>query len=194
MWFNSTQREAPYPAWTCRCRRRKRRGLRGCGTGAAWLSSARVVRCWVQSRNERNPCGQLPGVWPDCPLGRKAGMTSSPHGPDGWGDTHATMAPHNALPPGNGARIAKRRRSADRGLQLAPVKAELLVTAYQPWRGEYVPGPCTHRPSRHGSRQALKSVRQPPAGGGSGRRSGRRLGRSRNKVAVPEGAAGSPPF
>src|SRR5437660_12670428 len=29
-------------------------------TGAAWLSSARVVRCWVKSRNERNPCLQLP--------------------------------------------------------------------------------------------------------------------------------------
>ncbi len=29
-------------------------------TGAAWLSSARVVRCWVKSRNERNPCRQLP--------------------------------------------------------------------------------------------------------------------------------------
>ena len=25
-------------------------------TGVAWLSSARVVRCWVKSRNERNPC------------------------------------------------------------------------------------------------------------------------------------------
>ena len=31
----------------------------GC-TGAAWLSSARAVRCWVKSRNERNPCDQLP--------------------------------------------------------------------------------------------------------------------------------------
>src|SRR5690606_34466378 len=29
-------------------------------TGAAWLSSARVVRCWVKSRNERNPCPELP--------------------------------------------------------------------------------------------------------------------------------------
>ena len=28
-------------------------------TDAAWLSSARVVRCWVKSRNERNPCFQL---------------------------------------------------------------------------------------------------------------------------------------
>ena len=28
--------------------------------GAAWLSSARAVRCWVKSRNERNPYFQLP--------------------------------------------------------------------------------------------------------------------------------------
>ena len=28
-------------------------------TGGAWLSSARVVRCWVKSRNERNPYLQL---------------------------------------------------------------------------------------------------------------------------------------
>ncbi len=27
--------------------------------GAAWLSSARAVRCWVKSRNERNPYVQL---------------------------------------------------------------------------------------------------------------------------------------
>ena len=33
--------------------------LRDTETGGAWLSSARVVRCWVKSRNERNPYGQL---------------------------------------------------------------------------------------------------------------------------------------
>src|SRR3712207_9262786 len=32
----------------------------GAVTGGAWLSSARVVRCWVKSRNERNPCPMLP--------------------------------------------------------------------------------------------------------------------------------------
>ena len=40
-------------------------------TGAAWPSSARVVRCLVKSSNERNPCCQLPslswGLWRDCP-------------------------------------------------------------------------------------------------------------------------------
>src|SRR6186713_556417 len=39
-------------------------------TGGAWLSSARVVRCWVKSRNERNPYRQLPSfsweLWRDC--------------------------------------------------------------------------------------------------------------------------------
>ena len=35
-------------------------GSAGQNTGAAWLSSARVVRCWVKSRNERNPCPMLP--------------------------------------------------------------------------------------------------------------------------------------
>jgi hypothetical protein len=33
---------------------------RGAYTGAAWLSSARAVRCWVKSRNERNPYSLLP--------------------------------------------------------------------------------------------------------------------------------------
>ncbi len=31
-------------------------------TGGAWLSSARVVRCWVKPRNERNPCSMLPAT------------------------------------------------------------------------------------------------------------------------------------
>src|SRR3954467_9972766 len=36
------------------------RGPFGPVTGGAWLSSARVVRCWVKSRNERNPRSMLP--------------------------------------------------------------------------------------------------------------------------------------
>jgi hypothetical protein len=63
--FNSTQRAEPYQALTCGCKPVKAGRLRGCHTGAAWLSSARAVRCWVKSRNERNPCGQLESHWPD---------------------------------------------------------------------------------------------------------------------------------
>jgi hypothetical protein len=38
------------------------------------------------------------------------------------------------------------------------MKAELLVIADQQRRGEYVPGPCTHRPSHHESWQYPKPV------------------------------------
>ncbi|PRN13695.1 hypothetical protein B9W52_18810 [Acinetobacter baumannii] len=64
---------------------------------AAWLSSARVVRCWVKSRNERNPFPYLPafrmGTLRILPVTnwRKAGTTSSHHGPYGQGYTRATM-------------------------------------------------------------------------------------------------------
>jgi hypothetical protein len=59
VWFNSTQRAEPYPDLTCPCKPVKAGRLRGSGADAAWLSSARVVRCWVKSRNERNPCPVL---------------------------------------------------------------------------------------------------------------------------------------
>ena len=72
-------------------------GSAGSHTGAAWLSSARVVRCSVKSGNERNPHFQLPavrlGTLEKLPVisGRKVWMTSSPHGPYGLGYTRATM-------------------------------------------------------------------------------------------------------
>src|ERR1700754_2842344 len=57
MWFNSTQRAEPYQPLTSRARFPEMDSFSSAGpeTGAAWLSSARVVRCWVKSRNERNP-------------------------------------------------------------------------------------------------------------------------------------------
>ncbi len=61
MWFNSKQREEPYLGLTSWCNSLETGSLlRNTLTGAAWLSSARVVRCWVKSRNERNPCPMLP--------------------------------------------------------------------------------------------------------------------------------------
>jgi hypothetical protein len=51
--------------------------------------------------------------------------------------------------------------SSDRSLQLDCVKSESLVIPDQQRRGEYVPGPCTHRPSNHESRQHPKPVTQP---------------------------------
>ena len=54
--------------------------------------------------------------------------------------------------------IRKTPLSSDRSLQPDFVKLDSLVIAHQPRRGEYVPGPCTHRPSSHGSRGYLKYV------------------------------------
>ena len=59
MWFNSKQREEPYQGLTSSDEHRDLFFLRDRETGGAWLSSARVVRCWVKSRNERNPYLQL---------------------------------------------------------------------------------------------------------------------------------------
>ena len=56
------------------------------------------------------------------------------------------------------APINKSPLSSDWGLQPDPTKLDSLVIAHQPWRGEYVPGPCTHRPSSHESWGCLKSV------------------------------------
>ena len=47
--------------------------------------------------------------------------------------------------------ISKRIPSSDCRLQLAYMKVESLVIAGQLYCGESVPGPCTHRPSHHGS-------------------------------------------
>ena len=126
-------------------------------TGAAWLSSARVVRCWVESRNERNP-------YPYLPAGQ-AGNFKGTAGdkPEEGGDDVKSSWPLRAglhtcyngryrrSLTREGAPILKAGRSPDRSLQLDFVKSESLVIANQHCRGEYVPGSCTHRPSHHGS-------------------------------------------
>ena len=55
MWFNSMIREEPYPGLKVSDDSGNRISLRGTKLGAAWLSSARAVRCRVKSHNERNP-------------------------------------------------------------------------------------------------------------------------------------------
>ena len=133
-------------------------------TGGAWPSSARAVRCWVKSRNERNPCPVLPAG--------NAGYSQGTAGdePEEGGDDVRYSCPlcpgrhtryngrYNGLRPREGKLIPKAALSSDRRLQPACVKPESLVIADQPCRGEYVPGPCTHRPSSHGSWECLKSV------------------------------------
>ena len=79
-------------------------------------------------------------------------MTSSQHGLYVQGYTHATMVGTEGSQAARWSESLKADLSSDRRLQPACVKSELLVTAGQPYCGEYVPGPCTHRLSAHGSR------------------------------------------
>ena len=141
MWFNSTQREEPYQGLTL---------------------SARAVRCWVKSRNERNPCPVLPAG--------KAGDsrgTAAENAEEGGDDVKSSCP----LCPGlhtyyNGMDRGKRNREVERnpksipqfGLQAATRLHEVGIASNRrsAYCGEYVPGPCTHRPSHHGSRSRPK--------------------------------------
>ena len=101
---------------------------------------------------------------------RKVGMTSSQHDPYVQGYTRATLAGTKGCDTARWSESQKAGLGSDWRLKLASMKAELLVIPDQQRRGEYVPGPCTHRPSHHESGQHPKPVTQPS--GGSRRRWG----------------------
>jgi hypothetical protein len=129
-----------------------------CCIGAAWLSSARVVRCWVKSRNERNPCLYLPSG--------NAGNyreTAAVNAEEGGDDVKSSWP----LRPGlhtcyNGWYNTSQNREVELigknqsqfGSHSATRVREVGIASKRESAGrvEYVPGPCTHRPSHHGSR------------------------------------------
>ena len=78
-------------------------------------------------------------------------MTSNHHAPYVLGYKRATMAGTKRSNMVTWSKSQKAGLSSDCSLQLDYMKLELLVIANQPCRGEYVPGPCTHRPSNHES-------------------------------------------
>lgn len=159
MWFNSTLREKPYLGLTClwslqRCSF-PRETLDIC-TGAAWLSSARVVRCWVKSYNERNPCYQLllrkKALWWDCLGNQEEGGDDVK---SAWslclgqhtcynGQYKGLLNRKMELIPESWSKF--RLRSATR-----PHEVEIASNRISERCGEYVLGPCTHRPSHHES-------------------------------------------
>ncbi len=84
---------------------------------------------------------------------RKAGTTSSHHGPYAQGYKRATMVGTMRSKTVRWSKSQKTGPSSDWRLKFASMKSESLVIADQPCRGEYVPEPCTHRPSSHESRE-----------------------------------------
>ncbi len=136
---------------------------RGACAGAAWLSSARAVRCWVKSRNERNPCPLLPS-------GNAGHSEGTAH--DKWEEGEDDVKSSWPLCPGlhtcyNGADKETRYRKVEQiskkvpqfgsGSATRPREGGIASNRGSARRGEYVPGPCTHRPSHHESRWYQKS-------------------------------------
>ncbi len=85
-------------------------------------------------------------------------MTSSQHGLYVQGYTRATNGRYRGQQYREVELILKTVLSSDRRLQFACVKLESLVIADQHRCGEYVLGPCTHRPSHHESWSHPKSL------------------------------------
>ena len=144
---------------------------RGAHTGGAWLSSARVVRCWVKSRNERNPRPVLPALgW-----GLAGDRRRQAGGRRGRRQVIMPLMPWAAhVLQWPVQRDATPRGGADPGKPV-PVRIaaatrlrEVGVASNRgsACRGEYVPGPCTHRPSHHPSRLHPKPPAEPFWGGG----------------------------
>ena len=143
-------------------------------TGGAWLSSARVVRCWVKSRNERNPCQVLPA----CEDGNSLGTDRDNREEDG--DDVKSSCPlwlglHTYY---NGLNRGKQDCEVERNLKSSPqfgLQAEtrlhevgIASNRRSAYCGEYVPGPCTHRPSHHGSLSHPKYFLSPKVGSVTG--------------------------
>ncbi len=74
------------------------------------MSSARVVRCWVKSRNERNPCCQLPAR-----KGGDSGKTAGDNSEEGGDDVKSScplcLGLHTCY---NGCNKGKRPRKGKR--------------------------------------------------------------------------------
>ncbi len=95
-------------------------------------------------------------------------MTSSPHGLYAQGCTRATMAGTERRNTARWSKSLKAGPSSDWRQKFASMKSESLVIGDQLRPGEYVPEPCTHRPSSHGSWQRPKSPQFSGAHGEAG--------------------------
>ena len=131
------------------------------------------MRCSVKSGNERNPCRQLPSR-----NGGDSGETARVKREEGADDVKSVWPLHPGLHTCYNGRYNKTRSreveqisktvpSSDWSLQFDSMKSESLVKGYQLRPLEYVPGPCTHRPSHHGSQLHPKSLTEPARGGGA---------------------------
>ncbi len=94
-------------------------------------------------------------------------MTSSHHAPYVLGYTRTTMGANRGQQSREGEPIPQKHSQF--GSQAATRLREVGIASNRRSAGcgEYVPGPCTHRPSHHSSRLHPKSPAEPARGGGA---------------------------
>ena len=118
-----------------------------------------VSACRHNERNPRVSCQrQSQALWTDCRRKpREGGMTSNQHAPYVRGRHTCYNGVEQREATWRRERNPKTRLSSDWSLQLDSMKLDSLVIAHQPWRGEYVPGPCTP-PVKPWERECTKAV------------------------------------
>ncbi len=110
------------------------------------------MRCPVKSGNERNPRRMLQVSYGTAGIKPEEGVDDVKSAWPLYPGLHTRYnGQYNGLQSRKVEPIPKAGLSSDCRLQLAYMKLELLVNAGQLYCVEHVPGPCTHRPSRHGS-------------------------------------------
>ena len=139
----------------------------GAYTGAAWLSSARVVRCWVKSRNERNHYPLLPLT--ASLLEVKHSKETAWDNQEEGGDDVKSVRPlcpgrhtcyngeDKGLPTREGELISKTSPQFRSESAIRLREAGIASNGRSARSREYVPGPCTHRPSSDESLEYPKS-------------------------------------
>ena len=139
-------------------------------TGAAWLSSARAVRCPVKSGNERNPYYQLPSLR----VGTLVKLLVKTRGRRGrrqvimalmsWATHMLQWRIQRVANPRGEANLIKVRLSSDCRLQLAYMKLESLVIADQHAAVNTFPG-LVHTARHITKAGCTRSRRANPQGG-----------------------------
>ena len=130
----------------------------------AWPASVRAVRCQVKSCNERDPRPLLPA---SKRFGGHSVETACVKREEGGGNARSVWpefpGPHVAYNDGdNGFRRRKAKAipetppKSGSGAGTRPREAGIPSNRVSSSRGEYVPAPCTHRPSSQPSGAVLR--------------------------------------
>ena len=85
-------------------------------------------------------------------------MTSNHHAPYDLGYTRTTMGVNKEKQWGDPEQTSKTHPQFRSGSATRPREGGIASNRGSACHGEYVPGPCTHRPSHHESRGDPKSV------------------------------------